>query len=183
MTKLLILTTGAALSVAAMLAQTSPQGSAFQQPGWIAAPGGSRVAYPALSQDGQFGPVTGRPFSGTEVRHTMQTLADGTHVEDSSSSLFYRDAQGRMRSESPTRALIYDPVAGVTVQLDLKNKTYSKSGIRDDAQVSIAVIGNRTSISTQGNKKDGTWDAQGKAVGAKAQQKAMISNIHAHAVS
>jgi len=89
--------------------------------------------------DGQSGPVTGRPFSGTEIRHTTQVLADGTHVEHSDTSQFYRDAFGRMRSESSKRAQIYDPVAGVSYTLELAPKTYEKTTVKGG--YSMAVVG------------------------------------------
>src|ERR1051325_10227370 len=116
MKQLLILAGGMTVTVAAALAQISPwqTTSHSQQPGWIPAPGSAPINYPTLPTDAQSGPVMGKPFSGTENRRSVQTLADGTHVEDSSTSLFYRDTQGRMRSESPNWALIYDGVGGFT---------------------------------------------------------------------
>src|SRR6266436_309289 len=107
MKQLLILAGGMTVTVAAAFAQISPwqMTSHFQQPGWIATPGSGPINYPTLPTDAQSGPVTGKPFSGTESRRSVQTLADGTHVEDSSTSLYYRDSQGRMRSESPKWAL------------------------------------------------------------------------------
>jgi hypothetical protein len=108
----------------------------FQPPGWV--PNVSHAS--SLWQpDGQSGPVTGRPFSGTEIRHTTQVLADGTRVEHSDTSQFYRDAFGRMRSESPNRAQIYDPVAGVSYTLELAQKTYEKTTVKGG--YSMAVVG------------------------------------------
>ncbi len=182
MTKLLVLGGGVMLGAVAMFAQPYRLGSAFQQPGWIAAPGSGRVNYPTLRPDAQSGPVSGRPFSATEVRHTVQTLADGTRLEDSSSSSFYRDAQGRMRSESPTQVLIYDPIAGFTYHLDLRNRLYQKTPMRNDAAVSIAVIGNRTSVN-QTNRPAGMPAATDKMAPAKAQQYALRNSIHSRAIT
>jgi hypothetical protein len=184
----LILASGATLIAAAALAQTSPHGSAFQQPGWIAAPGGSLVTYPTLRPDAQSGPVSGKPFSATEVRHTVQTLADGTHVQDSSNSLFYRDAQGRMRSESSTQALIFDPVANNTLQLDLRNKTYQKNKTRSSGSVSIAVIGNRTSVNSSSSSPGlqpviPPVPSSGKMAPGKAERKALVEGIHSRAIT
>src|SRR5579859_155153 len=99
------------VSAVSLLAQTSN----FQPPGLVgAAPShGDAMWMP----DGQSGPIVGRPFSGTEVRHTTQTLADGTHVDHSDTSMFYRDAFGRMRNDSARRAQIFDPVAGFSYTL------------------------------------------------------------------
>jgi hypothetical protein len=116
------------------------------QTGWIALSGSDGVAL-----QGQTGPVVGKPLSATEVRHSVQALSDGTHIEHSDSSRFYRDSQGRMRSESPNRVEIYDPVAGCTYDLDPQHKTYVKSPT-DANTVMIAVAGNSIRVSrTSGN--------------------------------
>ncbi len=97
---------------------------------------------------GQSGPVANKPFSGVETRHTTQVLGDGTHVDRSDSSNFFRDAAGRMRSESPERVLIYDAVAKVIYDLDPKHKTYTRHA--DEAtRVSIAVVNGDTYVRSQ----------------------------------
>ncbi len=63
------------------------------------------------------------PLSLVEVRTRTQTLADGTHIVSKTREMFYRDAQGRTRTEIETIASglqagmrnvnISDPVAGV----------------------------------------------------------------------
>jgi hypothetical protein len=154
MTKqLLIVAAGCTVAAAALLAQGSPFGFAFQHPGWIAAPGSTPVMIHMNRPDGQSGPVLGRPFSATEVRHMVQTLADGTHVEHSDNSAFHRDAQGRMRTESPTRVLIYDPVSGFTYNLDAKTKSYQKAPITGAVSTSIAVVGDSTWINSKGGNQ------------------------------
>src|ERR1051326_8459973 len=105
----------AAFVIAPLLCGQSATTHTAQQHGWIGLPGsGTTITIHNLRPDGQTGPVLGRPFSGTELRHTRQTLADGTHVDQNQTSAFYRDSQGRMRTESGRRVLIYDPVAGFT---------------------------------------------------------------------
>ena len=80
MTKqLLIVGAGAVLVAAAIDAQTSRMESAFQQPGWMATPEYKFNVVHMNRPDGQTGPVLSKPFSAIEVRHTIQTLADGTH--------------------------------------------------------------------------------------------------------
>src|SRR5439155_9456448 len=118
MTKELLIVAGTALMAVALLAQPSPYQSPFQHPGWIAAPGSEPITVHMNRPEGQSGPVLAKPFSAAEVRHTVQTLADGTHVNHSDISAFYRDDRGRMRTESPTNVLIYDPVAGFIYHLD-----------------------------------------------------------------
>ena len=78
-------------------------------------------------------PVTGSPLSATEERHTQQTLGDGTNLEVSSSNLFYRDSQGRTRTEQTTQGkttiVIYDPVANFTARLDPATRTAVRSNL------------------------------------------------------
>jgi hypothetical protein len=97
---------------------------------------------------GQAGPVVNKPFSGVEARHMTQVLGDGTHVDRSDTSNFFRDAAGRMRSESPDRILIYDPVTKLIYDLDPKHKTYTKR-TDEGTQVSIAVVNGGTYVRSQ----------------------------------
>jgi hypothetical protein len=98
---------------------------------------------------GQGGPVQGRPLSATELYHTTQVLSDGTHVDKSNTSQFYRDDVGRMRSESPMHVLIFDPVAGFTYDLNTKQKTYFQTPIPARTAFEwIAAVGNGTDISS-----------------------------------
>jgi len=129
------------------------QSSSFQQNGWVRFSDWTAVPHPSDPIQAQTGPVLGKPFSGTEVRQTVQVLSDGTTVKHSDTSTFYRDSQGRMRSESPTQALIYDPVAGFTLTIDRQRKTYQKGFLFGPSPtVSIAVVGNRTSVSSNSTK-------------------------------
>jgi hypothetical protein len=77
--------------------------------------------------------VTGSPFSGTEQRHSLQVLGDGTRIERNDTSQISRDSEGRVRMETVPaggegRAMvtIQDPVAGVTYLLDPTQKTANK---------------------------------------------------------
>jgi hypothetical protein len=129
----------------ALFGQTGTPSSAYHQNDWIGFPGAGAVTVHNLRPEGQTGPVLARPFSATELRHTRQTLADGTNVDHSETSAFYRDAQGRMRSESARRVLIYDPVGGFTYNLDLPNRIYEKYPLRPGiGSTSIAVVGDST---------------------------------------
>jgi hypothetical protein len=135
-----------AIGVAALSAQTLQMGHGFQHPGWIAAPGSAPITVRSTRPDGQDGPVAGKPFSASEVRRATQTLADGTHVEHVDTSAFYRDDRGRMRTESATHILIYDPAAGYTYHLDPARKEYRKAAAGKDSVVTIAVVGDSTWI-------------------------------------
>jgi hypothetical protein len=70
---------------------------------------------------------TGKPFSATITTHTSQTYSDGTNVNQTTTVVQYRDAEGRTRVENdaPGGKLISirDPVAGVVYSLDAAAKT------------------------------------------------------------
>jgi len=70
--------------------------------------------------------VTGSPVSAKEVNRTVQMLSDGTEIENTQTTMFYRDAQGRTRTEPSGTdgiAIIQDPVAGVRITLNATTKT------------------------------------------------------------
>ena len=72
------------------------------------------ITDPLAGQQVSQAPVVGKPFSGLEERHTSQVLADGTHIERHSATRFYRDGQGRTRSQNESTIRIDDPVEGHT---------------------------------------------------------------------
>src|SRR5215831_4578096 len=146
MTKqLLTIASGAALAVAALNAQPSQMEPASQQLSWTATPEYKSNVIHMNRPDGQTGPVLGKPFSGVEVRHIVQTLADGTHVDQPEATACYRDAQGRMRAENSNRVLIYDPVSGLVYNLAPRTKTYRKTPISDStASTTIAATNSGT---------------------------------------
>jgi hypothetical protein len=134
----------------ALWAQSAPQQAANQQPDWIGVPGSTTVTVHITKPDGQTGPVLEKPFSATEVRQTQQTLGDGTHVNHTENSKFYRDAQGRMRDEATKTILIFDPVAGHTYNLDLASKSYTEDWAGYGNQsTTIVSSGNGTWVNTQ----------------------------------
>jgi len=88
------------------------------------------------------GTTTGAPYSAVQVTEQVQTLADGTHITQSpQTTKFYRDSQGRTRTERrfplPPGALgkvvdvpsfidIFDPVARAHYTLEPQNHTARK---------------------------------------------------------
>lgn len=79
------------------------------------------------------GPVIGKPYSATQVTHVVQTLADGSHIDRTTTNLVYQDAQGRFRLETTDgrkQVSIRDAAAGVYCMLDLEHKTARKILIR-----------------------------------------------------
>ena len=87
-------------------------------------------------------PVKGAPYSAEAVTEITQTLPDGNHIVNRSSSTLYRDSEGRERREEsfnklgawnsqgePARAIfISDPVANTNYTLDSKTHSATKMG-------------------------------------------------------
>jgi hypothetical protein len=85
------------------------------------------------------GTVTGSPYSAEEVTEQVQTLADGTHISQPAPKIkFYRDSQGRTRTErtfplpagafpagvdAPVIIEIFDAVSGARYTLEPRNHT------------------------------------------------------------
>jgi hypothetical protein len=105
------------------------------------APGAGHVNAFAFGAMGAPGPaVKGAPYSATITNESVQTLADGTHITQSSSGSTARDAQGRTRQDAPLPAIgnlsaadaphlvfVRDPVAGTSYTLNLTDKTAWKN--------------------------------------------------------
>lgn len=112
-----------------------------------------------LKPEGQVGPVAGKPLSAIEERHSEEIMNDGSRQDHPSSGLFYRDEQGRMRIESTTKAVIYDPVAGFMYVTDAKTKTYRKISVQAANPISIVVIEDGIWISSEASRKPSTASA------------------------
>jgi hypothetical protein len=81
--------------------------------------------------------VTGAPYSAQAVTQFSQTLADGNHIQKTTTASIARDSQGRTRTERSVGAIgplagsgsaakavfINDPVGGVGYMLDANSKT------------------------------------------------------------
>jgi hypothetical protein len=143
MTKQLVIS--AALLASGLFAQHTQHphpGNSFQNPDFMSGPSTSGI------EGAQTGPIAGRPFSATEIRKTVQTLADGTRLERSDTSRFYRDGYGRMRVESPNRVEIFDFINGIQYDLQPAEKSYEKKSIPNYTKsVTAAVVGGRSSTS------------------------------------
>ena len=136
----LIIAAAAVLAPAAILAQNDQD--------WVRFPGSGATIIHSDERTGQTGPVVGRPVSADEVRTAVQTLSDGSHITNTETNHFYRDSQGRMRVETETGSMIYDPVAGVTYDLTKHNKTYVKHTQSKDSTVTIAAAAHYSSVSS-----------------------------------
>jgi hypothetical protein len=96
------------------------------------------IAFGAIGGSG--GAVTGAPYSATITNESVQTLADGNRIVQSSSGMTARDSQGRTRQDAPLPAIgnlsasdaphlvfLQDPVAGTAYTLNLTDKTAWKN--------------------------------------------------------
>ena len=123
--------------------QTYQQGNVM-----VAGPGAQPILAGMVVADGRMGllNVTGKPFSATETRRTVQPLANGAKIEHSDSNLFYRDDQGRTRAEQTVdgRAIIVimDPVAKSVIVLNRDQKTAKRVAIPGSAQQGSVSVAN-----------------------------------------
>jgi hypothetical protein len=89
--------------------------------------------------DGGSGPVLGAPYSATITNESIQTLADGNRLVQTSTGTTARDSQGRTRQDTvlpaignlsaanaPHLIFIHDPVAQTSYTLNLTEKTAQK---------------------------------------------------------
>jgi hypothetical protein len=104
-------------------------------------------AGPGVVTAGAFGkaagtPIQGAPYSATITNESVQTLADGNRIVQSSSGMTARDSQGRTRQDTalppignlsfdnpPHLVFILDPVAKVSYTLNLTDKTAQKMSL------------------------------------------------------
>ena len=89
--------------------------------------------------DKALGPVLGAPYSATITNESIQTLADGNRLVQTSTGTTARDSEGRTRQDTvlpaignlsaanaPHLIFIHDPVAQVSYTLNLTEKTAQK---------------------------------------------------------
>ena len=86
-----------------------------------------------MAEDGKI--IAGAPYTATATTESTQTLADGNHIVNKTSSLLARDGQGRTRREEtmssvgpwkvPAKTVVFinDPVAQTSYVLDVNDKT------------------------------------------------------------
>ena len=127
--------------------------------GLLAIAFGAFAQAPPPSGRGHFGPGPGARFLGAEagapgrvvknapysadmITESTQTLADGNHIRQSTTSHVFRDSEGRTRTEQSLKGLgalagnsnlpqvvfINDPVAGTNYALNPSDKSATRSG-------------------------------------------------------
>jgi hypothetical protein len=93
----------------------------------------AQIVKPANPESALAGRVIGKPFSATQLTHSVQTLVDGSHIDRTVTNLIWQDDQGRYRTETtdaPRRVVIQDTVAMVAYSIDLENKTARQTSMK-----------------------------------------------------
>ena len=132
--KTLVVLFAAALAASAQDAGTRPgrgPGRGFGPP-----PGGPQARLLGAEAGMPGRTVKNAPYSADIVTESTQTLPDGNRIKQSSTVKVYRDSEGRTRREQaanlgalsdsssmPALVFIHDPVAGVSMALNAKDKT------------------------------------------------------------
>ena len=101
-------------------------------------PGGGVAGFRAF-ETSSGAPVLGAPYSSTISNESVQTLADGNRIVESSTGTTARDSQGRTRRDAvlpaignlgaanaPRLVFIQDPVTQISYTLNLTDKTAQK---------------------------------------------------------
>ena len=93
------------------------------------------------------------PVTATIVNTQSKKLPNGDTVENTTIGKYYRDGQGRTRTEQGNRIVIQEPSTRTTITLDISAKTArfsSPSG--DTAQASAAAVKEMTSARDAANR-------------------------------
>jgi hypothetical protein len=76
----------------------------------------------------------GKPFSATVTNKTTQTYIDGTHVSQATTTVEYRDAEGRTRIEtSESGASSSEPMKSITIRDPVTGMTYRLNSVQKSA--------------------------------------------------
>ena len=165
------------LSAGVIFSQQPAGDMIFQREPWTQEPG-SIISTPRLPQrddtfyfissemgfEGKV--VKGAPYSAEAVTESTQTLADGNRIVNKSTTMLYRDAEGRTRREQTLRSIgpfanageppqtifINDPVAQMSYTLDVRTHTFRKMpSFRFEVKVAPPAEGGKTPAATEGS--------------------------------
>src|ERR1700676_261375 len=103
------------------------------------------------------GPILGAPYSATITNESVQTLADGNRLVQTSTGTTARDSQGRTRQDTflpaignlsaanaPHLSFVHDPVAQTSYTLNLTEKTAQKMPALPPLTAGVAGVGGAT---------------------------------------
>jgi hypothetical protein len=133
-------------------------------------------------------PVQGAPYSATITNESVQTLADGNRIVQSSTGTTARDSVGRTRQDAPLPPIgnmlpadaphlvfLQDPVAQASYTLNLTDKTATKGPSFVSSAVSIANAASTSAVFISGAAVPATTvHMQPQVIGV--QQRAMIAD-------
>jgi hypothetical protein len=107
-------------------------------------------------------PVQGAPYSATITNESVQTLADGNRIVQTSTGTVARDSLGRTRhdatlpaignlsaAEAPHLVFIQDPVAQTSYTLNLMDKTAQKNPTPPSGPGNVAIEGGSNTVYIQ----------------------------------
>ena len=158
-------------------------------------------AVSAMAILGPTDPVLGAPYSATLTNESVQTLADGNRIAQTSTGATARDSQGRTRQDmalpalgnlaaanSPHLVFIQDPVAQVSYTLNLTAKTAQKMPAPPPPFPGDAAVPDSPSVGTRVVTRgaaplpppDAMAGAMGMATGPVIFQKQIFANDSAH---
>src|ERR1700730_9629263 len=113
--------------------------SVAQTAGPVPGPGPVTIGIAGAFARGSAAPVVGAPYSATITNESVQTLADGNRIVQTSTGSTARDSQGRTRQDTvlpaignlsaanaPHLIFIHDPVAQTSYTLNLTEKSSQK---------------------------------------------------------
>src|ERR1700724_2970583 len=120
--------------------------------------------------------VKGAPFSATASSQTTQTLQDGTTINRTTSSVLYRDSQGRSRREvtlsgfgplqtsgkARTMITITDPVAGAHYFLDPEQKVAHRMTPHNNGKGGASFNGNGQTFQQKMQQRVAKEEASGE---------------------
>jgi hypothetical protein len=144
------------MAAAASGQTVQPGGIAYQQAFSVAPSAGGTFIMSSAVLGPELNPqtVTGSPFSAERETHSLQLLGNGTRIERTETSQYYRDSQGRTRIETGApgtgRVMIQDPVGGFMVTLNPAAKTAQKMPAplisKLSVRTGVAASGVRTNV-------------------------------------
>jgi hypothetical protein len=188
LTAVALLTCGAGFAQPGIHRMGMPPGP---PPGGFGGPGDFAMVRPEFGMPGKV--VTGAPYSAQAVTQFTQTLADGNHIQRTTTASVARDSQGRTRTERSVGAIgplagsgsaskavfINDPVGAMSYMLDAASHTvhqipakarWSRQVVESGAQVKTESAGAMVKQRAMANLKTddlGTQVIDGLAVQGK----------------
>jgi hypothetical protein len=127
------------MKCALLLVLTTASCAFAQEKGNVVYTTGAAGIVAAGGFDGASGPILGAPYSATITNESIQTLADGNRLVQTSTGSTARDSQGRTRQDTvlppignlsaanaPHLIFIHDPIAQTSYTLNLTEKTAQK---------------------------------------------------------